>query len=521
MKNWLLILGLSCVAIYANAQQTHIVFLKDKNVHQQPVDLTDRAIARRMKNSVHTDDYDLPINPNYLSELSEYGRIIQTSRWLNAVRFETEISSEELAEKCSFIDRIQSINPNEKSTLSDEKWKIESHAKALNYGWADTQIRQINLPCLHNDGYTGGNVYLAILDAGFNGMDTISYFDSVYLENRILDQFDYVGGGSVYNYSGHGTAVASCIVAEKTGTNAYIGAAPDVDLALFVTEDVSSETQLEEFNLVAALERCDSIGVEVVNISLGYLDFDDSTTNYTYADLDGQTTISAIGARVAASKGIIVVTSAGNGGPGKISTPCDADSILCVGAIDGFENWAWFSSVGPSYDNRVKPDVVARGGGPWVVYQDGFLGQSNGTSFSSPITAGATACLVQANPTKTAQEIIQSIRESASQFSAPDTLLGYGIPNFCSPFAGLVPVNAGTVSIFPNPAKDQITITGVGSEYANYLLVNELGEVILKGSVHSIDGGMHVNIAGIANGWYVLKIQSSEAYFLEKVIIQH
>ena len=169
----------------------------------------------------------------------------------------------------------------------------------------------------------------------------------------------------------------------------------------------------------------------------------------------------------------------------------------------------------------MKPDVVARGGGPWVVYQDGFLGQSNGTSFSSPITAGATACLVQANPTKTAQEIIQSIRESASQFSAPDTLLGYGIPNFCTPFAGLVPVNAGTVSIYPNPAKDQITITGVGSEYANYLLVNELGEVILKGSVHSIDGGMHVNIAGIANGWYVLKIQSSEAHFLEKVIIQH
>lgn len=509
-----------CASTLLNAQQTQIIFLKDKNANETAVQLSDRAMLRRAKNQVTNDYYDLPIDSNYLLELSNYGKIIQTSRWLNAVRIETKISPELLLEKCPFIERVQSIHPTEKSSISEEKWKVSTLEKAFNYGWSDTQVRQINLPCLHDEGYTGSNVYLAILDAGFNGMDTISFFDSVYLENRILDQFDYVGGGSVYNYSGHGTAVASCIVAEKVGASAYIGTAPDVDLALFVTEDVSSETQLEEFNLVAALERCDSIGVEVVNISLGYVDFDDSTTNYTYPDLDGQTTISAIGARVAASKGIIVVSSAGNGGPGKISTPCDADSILCVGAIDGLGNWAWFSSLGPSYDNRVKPDVAARGGASWIVNQDGTLSQSNGTSFSSPIMAGATACLVQANPTKTAQEIIQSIRESASQFTAPDSLLGYGIPDFCATLVGLTPTNSTSISVFPNPANEQITITGISSDEVYYELSNALGQSVQTGKLVPQNQSIQLKTATLANGWYSLKFMDNGEQYQYSVLIQ-
>ena len=521
MKKWLLFLLFVPICSLSYSQQTVLVFLKDKgtDVHE-PIQLSERAQIRRAKNGVQTDWYDLPVNAEALEELSKYGEIIQTSRWLNAVRLETTEPSDQLLEKCTFIREIKGFSPEENSAISREKLEPDEVNKSLNYGLADTQVRQINLPCLHDQGYTGNNVYVAILDAGFNGMDTIPYFDSVYLEGRILDQFDYVGGGSVYNYSGHGTAVASCIVAEKTGVGEYIGAAPDVDLALFVTEDVSSETQLEEFNLVAALERCDSIGVEVVNISLGYVNFDDSTTNYTYEDRDGQTTISAIGSSVAASKGIIVVTSAGNGGPGKISTPCDADSILCVGAIDGFGNWAWFSSVGPSYDNRVKPDVVARGGTPWVITQSGNLTQSNGTSFSSPITAGATACLVQANPAKTAQEIIQSIRESASQFSAPDTLMGYGIPDFCSPFVGLTPVSSMTISIYPNPAKDQLTITGISSEEILYVMVNELGKSVLEATRSAVNGIVEIKTDRLSNGWYVLRIVDGEMVGQRSVLIR-
>lgn len=324
MKQFLFITALfSCFLV--RAQQTHLVFLKDKGnlSGQKPISLTERALSRRAKNNVSIDWNDLPVSSVYIKLLQESGNVLSSSRWLNAICLKSDLSANQLMEKYEFIDRIESIQAYKNDKISKEKLE-NSIEKTLNYGWTDTQVRQINLPCIHDQGYKGDGVFLAVIDAGFNGMDTIPFFNNVYLQNRIIDEFDFVGGNSVYNYSGHGTAVSSCIVGEMTGANQFIGTAPEVDLALYVTEDVSSETQLEEYNLVLALERCDSIGVDVVNISLGYVNFDDSTTNYSYSDMDGHTTIAAQGAMVAASKGIIVVTSAGNGGPEKISTPCDA-----------------------------------------------------------------------------------------------------------------------------------------------------------------------------------------------------
>ena len=399
-------------SVNLNAQQTMIVYLKDKQeptVQELESRFTDRALARRAKNHVEFDSKDWPVNLAYVNSLNSVGKILQISRWMNAVKFETSATENELLAQYDFIESIQTFSTkNTESTIN--KWEIEE-AKTLNYGYADTQVTQINVDCLHDLGYTGEGVFVAIIDAGFNGMDTIPYFDSVYLENRLIDFHDFINDSTVYAYSGHGTAVASTIVAEMQGVDSvqYTGTGKDVDIALYVSEDVSSETQLEEFNLVAALERSDSVGVDVVNISLGYYEFDDSLTNYIYDDLDGQTTISAVGVTTAASKGIVVVTSAGNSGPDHITTPGDADSILTVGAIEGFGNYAWFSGVGPSFDGRVKPDVVARGGDAWFIRSNGELDYGNGTSFSSPITAGAVACLVGANPTMTAQEIIQTI----------------------------------------------------------------------------------------------------------------
>jgi subtilisin family serine protease len=224
-----------------------------------------------------------------------------------------------------------------------------------------------------------------------------------------------------------------------------------------LSEDVATETEIEEFNLVAALERCDSIGVDVVNISLGYFEYDDSTTSHVYADLDGLTTIAAIGVNVAATKGIFVASSAGNSGPSNISTPCDAIGTFCVGAVDEFDDLAFFSSVGPSADGRIKPDVAARGQGAWLIGQSGVLGQGSGTSFSSPILAGATACLIQANPNRTVQEVMDAMRQSASQFSAPDEFKGYGIPDFCvaheilSDDTGLADFNETKLIVYPVP----------------------------------------------------------------------
>lgn len=500
-------------------QNTHLVYLKNKGSldNQSSIMFSDRARERREKNNVNSDWSDIPVNSEYINQLSSIGKVVSSSRWLNAVRIESEFSPEELTKQFDFIDRIQTFSKTTNSSISADKLEVLVD-KSLNYGWADTQVRQLNLPCVHDQGYLGSGVFLAVIDAGFNGMDTIPYFDSVYLENRIIDEFDFVGGGSVYSYSGHGTAVSSCIVGEMTGQNQYIGTAPDVDLALYVTEDVSSETQLEEYNLVLALERCDSIGVEVVNISLGYVGFDDTTTSYSYSSMDGQTTISAQGVTIAASKGIIVVTSAGNGGPGKIGTPCDADSILCVGAVDGFENYAFFSSIGPSFDGRVKPDVAARGAKPWVVWQNGDLIQSNGTSFSSPILAGATACLVQANPNKTAQEIIQAIRESGHQFANPDTLLGYGIPDFCSPFVGLLSLDADQLQLYPNPSENVFTISGLDSGKTSVLIYNQMGQLVEAKSFEKASEMIEYSHQ-LSNGVYSVLISNGENTFSKKLIV--
>ena len=355
------------------------------------------------------------------------------------------------------------------SHRSNAKTTLNSSISVSDVTSSATQIEQLNLDCLHDLGYTGNSIYLAVIDAGFNNMDNINYFDSVYLESRVLDNYNFVNNTPfVYAFSGHGTAVSSCIVAEKAGMDNYAGAAIDVSLALYVAEDVTSETEIEEFNVVLALERCDSAGVDLANISLGYFNFDDSTTSHVYADLDGQTTIAAMGVNTAFSKGIVVLTSAGNSGPSNISTPCDASDGLCVGAIDEFGDYASFSSVGPNAAGQVKPDVAAMGKDSWVIMASGDLSVGSGTSFSSPIMAGATACLIQANPTKTAGQIMEAIRESAHQFSAPDGLLGYGIPDFCvandilNNSAVINESAFGKLQVYPVPASEFIIVGGFG-----------------------------------------------------------
>jgi len=514
-------------SVNLNAQQTMIVYLKDKQeptVQELESRFTDRALARRAKNHVEFDSKDWPVNLAYVNSLNSVGKILQISRWMNAVKFETSATENELLAQYDFIESIQTFSTkNTESTIN--KWEIEE-AKTLNYGYADTQVTQINVDCLHDLGYTGEGVFVAIIDAGFNGMDTIPYFDSVYLENRLIDFHDFINDSTVYAYSGHGTAVASTIVAEMQGVDSvqYTGTGKDVDIALYVSEDVSSETQLEEFNLVAALERSDSVGVDVVNISLGYYEFDDSLTNYIYDDLDGQTTISAVGVTTAASKGIVVVTSAGNSGPDHITTPGDADSILTVGAIEGFGNYAWFSGVGPSFDGRVKPDVVARGGDAWFIRSSGELDYGNGTSFSSPITAGAVACLVGANPTMTAQEIIQTIRESASQVSTPDSFTGYGIPDFCALNLVVSTIMGPSSLVYPVPADNELNLHSplLVSDEVTLSITDMMGRLIEEHVCSPQNNGVEISTIGVPNGHYFVSVlDDSGLLFQTKIIIAH
>jgi len=494
------------------SQEKIIVFFKDKNADNQIQEFSERSKDRRKRNKVQPDMKDLVVNAEYLTLLAQDGELMGTSRWLNAVAFSSSLSGSELMAKHAFISKVTVVGKGSAQATID---KLNTGEKSLDYGMAATQINQLNLDCLHDLGYTGNGIYLAVIDAGFNNMDNINYFDSVYLESRVLDNYDFVNNTPfVYAFSGHGTAVSSCIVAEKDGLDNYAGAAIDVNLALYVAEDVTSETEIEEFNVVLALERCDSVGADLANISLGYFNFDDSTTSHVYADLDGQTTIAAIGVNMAFSKGIVVLTSAGNAGPSTISTPCDASDGFCVGAIDEFGDYASFSSVGPNAAGQVKPDVAAMGKDAWVIMASGDLSTGSGTSFSSPIMAGATACLIQANPTKTAGQIMDAIRESAHQFSAPDSLLGYGIPDFCvandilNNSAGINESAFDNPKIYPVPSNDFIIVEGLGETKTEIktVLFSTSGTIVLV-EMHDVNGGKIVmRVSGLEAGVYTLEL---------------
>lgn len=527
MKRISLILFL-CSTFFATAQDTKLIFLKE-NTKQSDLLAGDQLISersqeRRKRLNIEHDEYDLPVNSDILVALSDDGEVVTVSKWLNALTFKSALTSEELLLKYDFIDRIQAVKNAVKSVIT----KDVGETKSLDYGLGTVQIEQINLNCMHDLGFTGENVFLAVIDAGFRKMDSLNYFSNVYLEGRVLDTYNFIDTSqTVYDFSGHGMAVASCIVAENSTPDQYIGAAVDVDLALYVSEDVSSETEIEEFYLVAALERADSMGVDLVNISLGYFAFDDSTTSHVYADLDGQTTIAAIGANIAKSKGIFVVNSAGNSGPSNISTPCDAPGTFCVGAVAGMGEYAWFSSVGPSADGRVKPDVMARGGDAWIVNGADSLQAANGTSFASPIICGGVACLIQAHPTKSVDELMNAIRESASLYTTPNDSMGYGIPDFCLANAilngnvGVSSLESTQLSIHPNPTNDFLSISGFTglNDFVYVSLYDNLGRRVMNEKHHVTNGELKLNVSALSDGVYQLIVWDGEEVFRRNVSV--
>lgn len=512
----------------ALAQQEMIVYFKDKNSSTVSIQhFSERSLQRRAINHVEFDELDQTVSSEYLAEIGNYGTIKNVSRWLNAVSFETLLSEAELMANCPFIS---SINVISKPSATVQK-PMKLNEKALDYGVGITQVEQLNLACLHDNGFIGENIYLAVIDAGFSNMDNINYFDSVYTSNRVIDIYNFIDNTeNIYGLSDHGTAVTSCIAGYKAAPFEFAGTGVGVDLALYVSEDVSSETELEEFNLVAALERCDVEGVNVANISLGYVDFDDPSENHSYEDMDGSTTIAAIGVNVAFSRGILVVAAAGNSGPSYLSTPCDADDGLCVGAVNSSGIYADFSSVGPASDGAIKPNVVGMGRDAWIVNSNGDLMESSGTSFASPIVAGAAASLMQAHPTKTVQEIKSAIEQSAHQFNTPDEFLGYGIPDFCEANSILASLslneltNQDEIQLYPNPANDLISVKMTNNqkvENVEFTLTNLLDQNIELNIIELKDKTITIDVSTLLNGIYFLNLEFSDKIITKEIVIAH
>ncbi|PCJ28370.1 MAG: peptidase S8 [Flavobacteriales bacterium] len=518
MKKYLAFLGSLILIIAVSAQNRYLVSLTDKgNVSSINIDdvLSPRAIKNHIKNGVMLNELDFPVQQTYLNKLSELGSVIKISKWLNAVIITSSAPSQTIL-NLPFVSAIEVLATGQ--TYTKGKFKIEdklNENKTLNYDSTFQQNTQIGVDCIHDKGFLGENVLLAILDAGFQGMDTILAFDSLFLENRVVDMYDFVDDDvTVFEKHFHGTWVSSVIAGNQVN---YIGSAPHVSLCLYITEDVTREVHEEEFDLVRGLERADSVGADLVNISLGYFTFDTLQGDYTYLNMDGQTTISALGIQAATSRGLVIVTSAGNSGPNNIATPCDADSILCVGATDTNNVIASFSSVGPSADGRVKPDVAATGKNAMCVDTDGTIRRCNGTSFSSPITCGMVACLMQSHPTLTMMDIVNSVRQSGHQYSTPDNLYGYGIPNACIADSLLtlleVPIGIKEMKlesdfdIYPNPSNDYITIASFeGIELVEfYSMQGKLVKQIKLSESNSV----LINCNDLEKGIYLVQVNHS------------
>lgn len=546
--NKLLTLAFVLLIQLSNAQNSNYwIVLKDKknnaySLSQPSGFLSAQALQRRERQHISLTANDLPVSPAYVQEIRKSGvKIRSCSKWFNTVSVATDdIKKIEAIKQLPFVKEVKKINSapakypkfeQEKITPINSQVSKENHTPmALDYGQSFKQADQIDVTCLHAKGYLGEGITIAVLDAGFLNVDTLPAFDSLIINKRLLGTRDFVTGDTmVFEDNFHGMMVLSCMAGYIPGQ--IIGTAPKAKYWLLRTEEAATETIQEEMNWAVGAEFADSVGADVINTSLGYSLFDDASQNHTYADMNGNTTIITKAADIAASKGIFVTVSAGNAaGPPwfKITAPADADSVLTVGAIDSTGQIASFSSRGPSYDGRIKPNTVARGVSAVVTNVGGGLAKVNGTSFASPISAGAVACLLQANHTKTNIELLKAIQESASQFFYPDSIKGNGIPDFCKASSILTGIpdyhsSDNVFTIYPNPFHSGFTILYASKK--EEVITIELRDVagrILKSQKEKVsvdDVKLKFTYDDVlANGVYIINISTPESVFYKKII---
>ena len=443
MRKLISFLAIALLATGASAQQDTLKYrisLKDKAATEYSLKkpekyLSAKAIERRRKQNLPIDSTDLPVCRKYIDEIRKQGvKIVVTGKWDNFVTVSCNDTT--LIDRIAALPFVLStekvwISPGAgKPSMATERDSVLNqptiHSDSI-YGRAITQIQMSNGDKLHEAGFKGQGMTIAVIDAGFHNVDKITAMQNI----RILGTKDFVNQqADIFAESSHGMSVLSCIGMNRP--DIMTGTAPEASFWLLRSEDEYSEHLVEQDYWSAAVEFADSVGVDVINTSLGYYSFDDKSKNYKYRDLDGRHALMSRQASHIADKGMILVCSAGNSGAGswkKITPPGDADNVLTVGAIDKRAVLATFSSVGNTADHRVKPDVVAVGVGSDVIRTDGNQGRANGTSFSSPIMCGMVTCLWQACPTVTAKEVIELVRRSGDRAGFPDNIYGYGVPD--------------------------------------------------------------------------------------------
>ena len=537
MKKLFFLLLFVAVSLFASAQiATDIYWVQftDKNNSPYSIDnpeayLSPRALQRRANLGIGIDEYDLPVNPQYLQAVADCGaELLNPSKWLNGVSVHvTDPAVIEAINALGFVEVVRSCPNDPKAQEIKERW-MANEMKAIEgsrgfrgyYGGGTTQITQINCTVLHDSGYQGEGVVIAVLDGGFIGAQSHPAFDNMREEGRLLGTRDFVyGSTSVYSQSSHGTSCLSTMAAFVPNT--FVGTAPKASYYLIHTEDVDIENIIEEYNWVSGVEYADSLGVDVCSTSLGYIDFDMSQWDHPQSHFDGHTAPASIGAEIAVSRGMICTVSAGNegepwggGGQCTLGVPADAEHVLTIGAVNSDGNRAYFSSVGPTYDGRIKPDVMAMGEGTFVADGYGDYYNGNGTSFSNPVMAGAVACLRQARPYASVQEICDAIRQCSNRAENPDNRYGYGIPDLSQALELLhveeAPAQSNElVNVYPNPTQGDLHIALMEGARAEVTVFDFMGHKLYT---YDFNGLNHTSLENYLNtldsGIYFIKAVS-------------
>jgi subtilisin family serine protease len=518
--------------------QNYFIYFKDKGGQTSKnayTFLSTLSIERRQKNCILIDETDYPIEPIYLNEVAKIVSYKTTSKWLNGVYVSANTTQINELKKLSCIKKISPVG-NWKCNLA----KTDRHEQSGRCDYFDLPQRDmLDADMLHYAGYTGKDILIAVLDDGFRGVSMLAGFSALFETNRIKSTRNFFDGSNeVMSVGGHGTAVLSNIAGQIP---LYVeGTGYGASFLLARTEIDSIEDAVEMYQWIAAAEWADSAGAQIISTSLGYTQFDEASQNYYYADMDGKTTPISIAAQLASEKGILVLNSAGNEGTRPwhfIGAPADAAGVLTVGGVDANRKIADFSSRGPSWDGRIKPDVCAQAVKNVSISPGGDIYMPSGTSFSCPTMSGFAACLMQAAPHKTAKEIYSAIVQSSHQYEHPDNDYGYGIPSGRKAYQILTGLqlperlkctnlDENGILVFPNPATTEINIaySNRGTpQQLDIILFDMLGRVITATSQQTLEGfhqyRLQTSDDQLLKGIYFIRVAVGEQILLEQKLL--
>lgn len=524
-----LFLGLS-VALFAQSPTCFRIYLSDKNnspysIQNPSAYLSQRAIEKRERFNIPITAQDLPVNPQYKQQilaLLPQMQPLAVSKWMNTFTVYCPDSTiMPQIESLPFVDSVMAVGAYRLHDIQPAQAPVNQHSivhntldsskDTLSYGEGWSQIALLNGIPLHEEGFHGEGMLIAVIDGGFYDIESCSFYQNMVSEGRFYGHYSLMPNFVDTLISGwsevHGTIVTSAIAANTDGE--LVGTAPAASYALIHSEWVLTEELVEEDFWANAAEIADSLGADVVNSSLGYRAFPDfPQADITYADMDGVNSIASRCATILGQKGVIVCVAAGNDGSNQyyhISRPGDAFDILCVGACSADSLMAGFSSHGPSYDGRVKPDITSMGVSTACYYPGDWMSYSDGTSLATPVAAGLCACLWQAMPGYTSTQMMQIIRESGHLYHNPDTEYGYGIPDFYKAYTTHVGIGNHkplTLSVYPNPVTDRLLLTNPDGCIRTVTLYNASGQLVLQTTVSS-SPILEINVSSLPNGFYI------------------